>query len=139
MGFFDNLSNISNYYNGFKSSVAQIFNVAKKVIHGVRSGGDWIDDKLNSLSSIPYLGKTTQEAVKKAKDYKVFGIASYNDVMGYTRWIDDTLQHSDIAESLAQTADYYISPVVETASKIGQSMGGNVQSSPYGAGVIAAG
>ena len=139
MPFFDNIANISNYYNGFKSSVAQIFNVAKKVIHGVRSGGDWIDDKLNTLSSIPYLGTATQEAVKKAKDYKVFGIASYNDVMGYTRWIDDTLQHSDIAESLAQTADYYISPVVETASKIGQSMGGNVQSSPYGAGVIAAG
>ena len=42
-------------------------------------------------------------------------------------------------EQLAQTADYYISPVVETASRIGQSMGGTVQSSPYGAGIIAAG
>ena len=113
--------------------------MAKKVVHGVRSAGDWVDDKLNMLSSIPYLGGATQEAVKKAKDYKVFGIASYNDVMGYTRWIDDTLQHSDIAEQLAQTADYYISPVVETASRIGQSMGGTVQSSPYGAGIIAAG
>lgn len=47
---------------------------------------------------IPLLSGATQEVAKKSKDYKVFGIASYNDVMGYNRWIDDTLQHSDIAK-----------------------------------------
>lgn len=137
MGFFDNIANISNYYNGFKSTVSQMFNVAKKVVHGVRHAGDWIDEKLNTLSSIPYLGQATQESVKKAKDYKVFGIASYNDVMGYARWIDDTLQHTDIAEQVASTADYYVSPIVETVSGFGKMMGG--QSQPYGSGVIAAG
>lgn len=45
MGFFDNLAYLSNYYNVFKSTV-----------HGVRSAGDFINEKLNRISSIHYLG-----------------------------------------------------------------------------------
>ena len=77
------------------------------------------------MSAIPYLGDATKEAIKKGKDYKLFGVASFNDVMGYTKWIDDTLQHSDIADRIAQTADYYISPVVETLSGLGRAIRGN--------------
>ena len=146
MGFFDSLSNISNYYHGFKSTVSHIFDVAKKVVHGVRSGGDWLNEKLDQLSAIPYLGDATKEAVKKGKDYKVFGIASFNDVMGYARWMDDTLQHSDIAENIASTADYYIEPVVDTLSGLGRALGGSPMTGSdlaaqnvYGSGVVAAG
>lgn len=147
MGFFDSLSNISNYYHGFKGTVSHMFDVAKKVVHGVRTGGDWINEKLDQLSSIPYLGDATKEAVKKGKEYKVFGVASFNDVMGYAKWIDDTLQHSDIAENIASTADYYIEPVVNTLAGLGRSLGGSpmsgtelaAQGQPYAGGVIASG
>lgn len=146
MGIWDNIANISNYYHGFKSTVSHIFDVAKKVVHGVRSGGDWISEKLDQLSSIPYLGSATKESIKQAKEYKIMGIASFNDVLGYARFIDDTLQHSDIAQNIASTADYYIQPVVNTLSGLGRALGGSPYSGSdlasqnvYGSGVIAAG
>lgn len=141
MPFFDNLANVSNYYHGLKDNVSHFFNVGKKVVHGIRSGGDWINEKLDQLSSIPYLGEATKETIKKAKDYKVFGVASFNDIMGYTKFIDDTLQHSDIAERIGQTADYYISPVVEGISGFGRAMGGvsTPDSNPYASGVVSVG
>lgn len=49
--------------------------------------------------------------------------------MGYTRWIDDTLNHSDIAEQKGSVADSYIRPVVEVGSKIGQEFGGKLENS----------
>lgn len=61
--------------------------------------------------------------------------------VGYTRFIDDTLRHSDIAKRVARTADYYVSPVLETISGIGQCMGGQLEyvNGPYdrGSGIVA--
>ena len=54
----------------------------------------------------------------------------------WERWVN-----IDSAESLAQTADYYISPIVETASKIGEAFVGQAgaMSQPYarGSGIAA--
>lgn len=53
MTVWNNLANISNYYNGFKFTISNMFNVAKKVVNGVKSAGDFIHEKLDQLSSIP--------------------------------------------------------------------------------------
>lgn len=141
MTVWDNLANISNSYSGFEYIILHIFDLAKKVVQGVRTGGDFINEKLDQLLSIPYLGSAVKESINKAKDYKVFGVASFNDLMGYTRFIDDTLQRSDIAERVASTADYYITPVVEFGSKIGQVIGGQLENTKeaYSRGIVSAG
>lgn len=117
------LSNLSNYYQGLKHGISQIYHGAKKIAHGVRSGADWLHEKLDQASSIPFIGQAASESIKAAREYKVAGIASFNDILNYARKIDDTFtKYDDTAFTVGNTLDYYIAPVVESAAQFGRDM-----------------
>lgn len=120
MGLADLFGSVANVYNKIKSGVSEVYNFGKNVVHKARGAYDWVDEHLNKLSTIPFVGEMLQEGIDELRDLEYRGI-SWNKLKKKIHQVDDWVQAGEI-EAVAQQIDYAIS----SALSAGESYGGKL-------------
>ena len=120
MGFADLFGSLSNIYNTVRTGVSEIYDMGKKITGGVARGMNWIDEQLDQLASIPFVGEIIGEGLEELRDVQVFGI-SWNKLKRGANKLDEFLDHSEII-GIINELDTAITNTLEA----GETYGGEV-------------
>lgn len=120
MGFAEFMGSVANIYNKVKSTVSEVYNFGKSVVHGARGAVDWIDETLDKAASIPYIGELLEEGIYELKETQIFGI-SWNKIKHHIDHLDNYIQAGEL-EGYAQMLDNAVGGAIESATKYGGEM-----------------
>jgi len=115
MGFADLFGSLSNIYNTVRTGVSEVYDFGKKIVHGGARAMNWIDEQLDQLSSIPFIGEEIQMGLDELRDVQVFGI-SWNKLKRGANKLDEFLDHSEIV-GLVNELDTAITNTLEAGQK----------------------
>jgi hypothetical protein len=120
MGFADLFGSLSNIYNSVRTGVSEIYDMGKKVTGFVARGMNWVDEQLDSLASIPFVGEIIEEGLEEARDFQFMGV-SWNKLKRGANKLDEFLDHSEIVSIVNQ-----LDTAITSALEAGQTYGGEV-------------
>lgn len=120
MGFQSFFSSVADVYSKVKTGVSTIYDYGKKIVHGVGSTMSWIDQELDQLASIPFVGEIIGEGLDELRDMQVFGI-SWNKLKRGANKLDEFLDHSEIVSVVNQ-----LDTAITSALEAGQTYGGEL-------------
>ena len=109
MGFASFFESLSNAYSGIKSTIGNLYHKGKEVVHGVRQGFNWFDEKLNQLSSIPFLNTIISEGKS---------LLQYDLIRNTIADIDNIAQSGEL-EAYGGMVDQLISGGLQAGQQIG--------------------
>lgn len=118
MGFQSFFSSVADVYSKVRSGVSEIYNVGKKIVHGVGSSMSWIDEQLDQLSSIPFIGQEIKMGLDELRDTQIFGI-SWNRLKRGANKLDEFLDHSEIIGMVNE-----LDTAITSSLEAGESYGG---------------
>lgn len=120
MGFSDLFGSLSNIYNSVRTGVSEVYNFGKSIVHSGARAMNWIDEQLDSLASIPFVGEIIEEGLEEARDLQFMGI-SWNKLKRGANKLDEFLDHSEIVSIVNQ-----LDTAITSALEAGQTYGGEV-------------
>jgi hypothetical protein len=80
----------------------------------------WVDEQLDKVASIPFIGSILEEGIQELRDVQIFGI-SWNKLKRGMDKVDDFLDHSEIVSMAGQ-----LDTAITSALEFGQTYGGEV-------------
>lgn len=127
------MSFFSDLYNGFRSTVSNIYNKASQGIGLVKQAKDWLSEKVDQLSSIPFIGDAIGELADKVENTPFLAGWSLHDVSRGLDRLNEYVNSPYLTQSAA-LVDQYLSQGAKGLDQIAGSPVGQSISQLVGAG-----
>jgi hypothetical protein len=121
MGLFN--FSISDLYNKAKNLVSDVYGGFKSGVGMVKQAKDWINQHVDMLSAIPYVGEELKAGVKKLEEEPVLFGASLNDVGALVDLASKYVNSPYLTEAAARF-DNWASSAAQTADQLLASRAG---------------